>query len=82
MICLGSIWIGKFARFTYFSVVTVLILIVGLIIMKRTAFGRKALAAGGNETAANYSGINIDRVKTIVMIFTGTSLQAFSTPDV
>ena len=52
---------------------TVAILALGLIIMKKTAFGKKVLAVGGNDIAANYSGINIARTKTIVMMFTAVA---------
>ncbi len=47
---------------------------VGLIAsmaLKRTAFGRHVYAVGGNETASRLSGVNVNRVKTIVFTVSG-----------
>ena len=47
---------------------------VGLIasfLLRRTGFGRHVYAVGGNETAARLSGVNVDRVKTIVFVISG-----------
>jgi ribose transport system permease protein len=47
---------------------------VGLIAslaLKRTAFGRHIYAVGGNETASRLSGVNVNRVKTIVFTVSG-----------
>jgi len=47
---------------------------VGLIagmFLKRTAFGRHVYAVGGNETASRLSGVNVNRVKTIVFTISG-----------
>lgn len=52
---------------------TIFVLALGMIIIKKMAFGKKVLAVGGNETSANYSGINVGQIKTIVMMFTGAA---------
>jgi ribose transport system permease protein len=39
--------------------------------LKRTAFGRHVYAVGGNETASRLSGVNVNRVKTIVFTVSG-----------
>jgi ribose transport system permease protein len=47
---------------------------VGLIasfLLRRTGFGRHVYAVGGNETAARLSGVNVDRVKTVVFAVSG-----------
>lgn len=47
---------------------------VGLIAsmaLKRIAFGRHVYAVGGNETASRLSGVNVNRVKTIVFTVSG-----------
>ena len=46
-------------------------------VMVRTALGRHILATGGNETAARYAGLRVDRVKAFVYI-TGGALAALS----
>src|SRR5262245_27872113 len=51
--------------------VMVLVMIVGGIYLKRLAAGRRVYAIGGNEMASIYSGINVNRVKLSVFIFSG-----------
>jgi len=51
---------------------TVLFAVIGYILFNKIPFGRHALATGGNETAARFSGINTKRIKIIVMIMSGT----------
>ncbi len=43
----------------------------GVIVLRRTRFGRYVYAVGGNETAARLSGINVDAVKLAAFIITG-----------
>lgn len=40
----------------------------GSLALKKTSFGRKVLATGGNKISALYSGIKVDRVKFAVMV--------------
>lgn len=58
------------------------LLMVGLaiafqVLMTRTALGRHVLAVGGNETAARYAGVRVDRVKAFVYV-TGGALAALA----
>ncbi len=46
-------------------------LLVTWYILRHTVFGRSIYAIGGNEEAANASGINVDRVKMKAFIFNG-----------
>ena len=46
-------------------------------VMTRTALGRHVLATGGNETAAYYAGVRVDRVKAFVYV-SGGLLAALS----
>ena len=50
---------------------TVLAVIAGILLLHYSVFGRQIYAAGGNPTAALYSGINIKRVTTLAFILTG-----------
>ena len=43
---------------------------LGQIVLRKTTFGRRVLATGGNETAARYSGINTSGIKFRVLILT------------
>jgi ribose transport system permease protein len=45
--------------------------LIASVALKRTAFGRHVYAVGGNETASRLSGVNVNRVKTIVFTVSG-----------
>ena len=47
---------------------TLLFGVVGHLVLKRTTFGRRVLATGGNEIAARYSGINTRSIKLRVLM--------------
>jgi len=42
--------------------------IFGMYVFNKTSFGKHTLATGGNEIAAKYSGVNIDKVKIKVFL--------------
>ena len=44
---------------------------LGHLLLKKMPFGRQVLATGGNKTAAQYSGINVSRVKFAVLVING-----------
>lgn len=48
-----------------------LILVLTGVIMNKTRLGRHMYAVGGNPQAAVFSGINVERVKFLVHVFTG-----------
>jgi ribose transport system permease protein len=52
-------------------IIMVVILAVGSFILEKTYFGRYFYAVGGNEEAANLSGINVKRVKYLVYALSG-----------
>jgi ribose/xylose/arabinose/galactoside ABC-type transport system permease subunit len=45
--------------------------LVGILLLHYNIYGRQIYAAGGNPTAALYSGIRIQRVTTLAFVFTG-----------
>jgi ribose transport system permease protein len=45
--------------------------IVGILLLHYNIFGRRIYAAGGNPTAALYSGIHVRRVTTLAFVLTG-----------
>lgn len=49
----------------------ILFLIIGHTMLRKTPFGRKVLAIGGNRRSALYSGINVKRTIFTVMVFSG-----------
>lgn len=67
----------------YIGPVSVLILwtiafyIIGFIVFNKTPFGRYTLATGGNEQAAGYSGIKVNKIKMYIFMISG-ALSAFA----
>ena len=45
-----------------------IVAVIGHIALRKTTFGRKALATGGNETAARFTGIKTQNIKLQVLI--------------
>lgn len=50
---------------------TLVFLVIGQLILKKTLFGRSVLATGGNKVSAMYSGIKVDNIKLAVLMFNG-----------
>lgn len=48
------------------------IVVIVVIILKKTRFGRYVYAVGGNEKAAKLSGLNVNRIKLLVYTMAGT----------
>ena len=44
---------------------------VGALVINKTKFGRQVLATGGNQTAAQFTGINTARIKFTVLVLSG-----------
>jgi erythritol transport system permease protein len=52
-------------------VVMIVMAIAGSLVLNRTAFGRWLYASGGNERAAELSGVPVKRVQVLVYVFSG-----------
>jgi ribose transport system permease protein len=52
---------------------TGLVLGLGHLVYRKSAFGRRVLATGGNRIAARHSGVNTDRVRISVLVISATS---------
>jgi ribose transport system permease protein len=52
---------------------TLVILLLGHLVYRKSAFGRRVLATGGNRVAARHSGINTDRVRIAVLVISASS---------
>ncbi|ADU28662.1 inner-membrane translocator [Evansella cellulosilytica DSM 2522] len=50
---------------------TLIIAVLGHFVLRKTTFGRQTLAAGGNETAATFSGIRTMKIKMTVFMVSG-----------
>ncbi len=51
--------------------ITVVLVVIAVIVTKKTQFGRHIYAIGGNESAARLSGININKIKIWVYAIAG-----------
>ena len=49
----------------------IVLAVVVMLVLTRTPFGRWLYAAGGNERAAELSGVPVNRVKTTVYVISG-----------
>ena len=47
-------------------------LVIGSVVLRKTAYGRQVLATGGSATAARFSGVNTRRIKFLVFLVSGT----------
>ena len=52
---------------------TLIIGAIGHIVLRRTTFGRRVLATGGNETAARYSGVDTRSMKLRVLVISSAA---------
>lgn len=72
VIVLGAIWLLNDYRGVPTPVLLlVFLLLAGLFMATRTAFGRRIYAIGGNLEAARLSGINVERTKLAVFAING-----------
>ncbi|MCG4579771.1 ribose ABC transporter permease [Clostridium cochlearium] len=53
------------------AIITIVVLIIAWYILSQTRYGRYVYALGGNEDSARLSGINTDKIKTIVYVICG-----------
>lgn len=64
----GAIAAGDIFGIPYLVIYMVIFYAVFIYIMKYTAFGRSIYAIGGNQESARLSGINVEKVKTMVFV--------------
>lgn len=53
---------------------TILVVIGGHILLRKTKFGRETLATGGNQNAARFTGVNTAKIK--LLVFVGSGMMA------
>jgi ribose/xylose/arabinose/galactoside ABC-type transport system permease subunit len=62
---------GTLLGIPYSIVIMILLVIVMAYIARKTPFGRRVYAVGGNENAARLSGIQVNKIKTMVFMISG-----------
>ncbi|HEY8584620.1 MAG TPA: ABC transporter permease [Capillimicrobium sp.] len=60
-----------FGRVPWIAVVALICILIGAFVLGRTRLGRSAYAIGGNPDAARMSGINVNRTKMLIYVFSG-----------
>ena len=63
--------IGEIAGIPVLLLWTFVFYVAGFALFNKTSFGRHILATGGNETSAQYSGVNTVKIKIIAFILSG-----------
>jgi simple sugar transport system permease protein len=53
------------------TIIMVVLLVVFAFVARKTVFGRSVFAVGANPEAANLSGINVPKIRTIIFVLTG-----------
>lgn len=66
----GTGSVGPFPSLLIWSLV---VLLIGHVVLRYTAFGRQILATGGNPVAARYSGVPTARIKTYCFLLSGAA---------
>lgn len=67
----GSFGTGYFETIPLPVVYMVIFLILDFFLLNKMKFGRHTYAVGGNETAARFSGINVNKIKILVWTISG-----------
>jgi ribose/xylose/arabinose/galactoside ABC-type transport system permease subunit len=62
---------GEFLHINYSIWIMLIFMVVALFVSKRTPFGRHVFAIGGNERAAELSGVKVNRTKVLVYMISG-----------
>ena len=65
------VYYGHFLGIPYPIIIFAAVAIAASIVLHRTRFGRYVYAIGSNEQVANYSAINVRRIKTVTYIIQG-----------
>jgi ribose transport system permease protein len=63
---------GDFGPIPSLLIWTAVIFVVGHVVLRKTTYGRRVLATGGNAVAARFSGVDTQRITFLVMTVMGT----------
>ncbi|WP_123039684.1 ABC transporter permease [Cohnella candidum] len=62
---------GDIGKIPVLLIWTLVIAVIGHVVLRKTTFGRRTLATGGNQNAARFSGVNVARTKLMVLAASG-----------
>ncbi|MEM4312081.1 MAG: ABC transporter permease [Nitrososphaerales archaeon] len=66
---LGGTFLGR-AGFNFSFIWLIILIIIGWVILEKTSFGNKIYATGGNTIAAKEMGVDTDKTKILLFMFT------------
>ena len=64
---------GEMGPLPSLAIWTVVALVVGHVALRKTPYGRKVLATGGNEIASSFSGVKTKRIKFLALMISGVA---------
>jgi ribose transport system permease protein len=64
---------GDFGVIPGLALWAIVFVAIGALVMNKTKFGRQVLATGGNQTAAQFTGVNTARIKFLVLVASGVA---------
>jgi ribose transport system permease protein len=59
---------GNIGPFPTLFLWTIAVMLLAHVVYRKTTFGRRVLATGGNRVAARYSGVNTQRVRVMALV--------------
>src|SRR5690606_2731875 len=65
---------GSFLTIPYLIIVVVILTVIAHVLLKHTVFGRSVYASGGNELAAQLSGIRTKTIITLTYVLAGVAV--------
>ncbi|ANN67932.1 ABC transporter permease [Bordetella bronchialis] len=65
------VYFGNFLGVPYPVLITLVVVLVGAFLLYRTKYGRRLTSAGSNAEVARFSGVNVDRVRTLAYVIQG-----------
>jgi ribose transport system permease protein len=64
---------GSIGTVSVLVIWTLVVVAIGAVVLRKTAFGRQIFATGGNRVAAHYSGVSTQRIKFLVLTLSGVA---------
>lgn len=64
---------GSIGTVSVLVIWTLVVVAIGAVVLRKTAFGRQIFATGGNRVAAQYSGVSTQRIKFLVLTLSGVA---------
>jgi ribose transport system permease protein len=70
------VYFGNFLGIPYPVLITLVVVLAGSFALYRTKYGRRLTSAGSNADVARFSGVNVNRVRTLAYVIQGLCVAA------